>query len=115
MYKSILKLYHLPRKKRMDADMSFEQLTCSRKTWTMTQAKSDFERGLLKGVAIYFIDVLPSAHYTVSFESALNTDGSGALVDARTAKVREFRTMDAVHSAIRRVGFRPMRFWVSAK
>ena len=85
------------------------------KTWTMAQAKSDFERGLLKGVAIYFHDVMGDCHYAVSFESALSFDGAGAMVDARTGHVRKFKTMDAAHSAIRQVGFRSARFWVSAK
>ncbi len=85
------------------------------KTWTMAQAKSDFERGLLKGAAIYFHDVMGRYHYAVSFESALAMDGAGALVVANTRKVREFRTMDAAHAAIRQVGFRSARFWVSSK
>jgi len=84
------------------------------KTWTMAEAKSDFERGLLKGVAIYFHDVMGDAYYVVSFESALDMDGSGALVDARTGKVRQFKTMDAAHSAIRRAGFHSVRFGSSA-
>ena len=81
----------------------------------MAQAKSDFERGLLKGASIYFYDLMDKPFYAVSFESALNMDGSGALVDTSTGKVREFKTMDAAHSAIRNVGFRTARFLVSAK
>jgi hypothetical protein len=84
------------------------------KTWTMAQAKSDFDRGLLKGVSIYVHDMIGDSHYAVSFESALSLDGSGALVDARTGHVREFKTMDAAHSAIRQVGFHTGRFWGSS-
>lgn len=85
------------------------------KTWTMAQAKADFERGLLKGCAIYFHDIMGDARYTVTFEAALSMEGSGGLVDARTHKVREFKTMDAAHSAIRQIGFKSSRFWVSSK
>lgn len=82
------------------------------KTWTMAQAKSDFERGLLKSFSIHFHrhDLMDSAHYAISLESVLSTDGAGALVDARTGAIREFKTMDAAHSAIRQVGFHCARF-----
>jgi len=82
------------------------------KTWTMAQAKSDFERGLLKGAEMYFFDALGECHYTVSFVSSLPLDGSGALVDARTGNTREFKTMDAAHSAVRQVGFKTSRFLI---
>ncbi len=80
------------------------------KTWTMAEAKSDFARGLLEGVSIYFFDVMGDCHYVVSLDCALSADGSGALVDARTGKVREFKTMDAAHSAVRNIGFHLVRF-----
>ena len=87
-------------------------------TFTMAEAKRDFERGLLSGAAIYFheTDVLGGFAYTVSFEAALaGVGGGGELVDARSAQPRRFKTMDAAHAAIRQVGFRPARFWVSSK
>lgn len=85
------------------------------KNWTMAEAKADFERGLLKGCSIYFHDVMGLERYTVSLDAALALEGSGDLVDARTHKVREFKTMDAAHSAIRQIGFETARFRVNLK
>lgn len=81
----------------------------------MAEAKADFERGLLKGCSIYFHDVMERCWYTVNLDAALSLEGSGDLVDARTHKVREFKTMDAAHSAIRQVGFESARFRVTLK
>jgi hypothetical protein len=81
----------------------------------MAEAKSDFERGLFKGVSIYFHDVMGACHYAVSLESVLSADGAGSLVDARTGAVREFKTMDAAHAAVRQIGFHAVRFSGSVK
>ena len=80
------------------------------KTWTMAQAKSDFVRGLLRGASLHFHNAMGDVHFVVELDSTLIADGSGMLVDARTGKVREFKTMDAAHAAIRSVGFRFARF-----
>lgn len=83
------------------------------KTWTMADAKTDFERGLLKSCSIYFHDVMDRCWYTVSLDAALALEGSGDLVDARTHTAREFKTMDAAHSSIRQIGFQTARFKVT--
>ncbi|UOD31699.1 hypothetical protein INH39_08455 [Massilia violaceinigra] len=85
------------------------------RTWTMAAAKSDLERGLLNCPSIHVHDEQGRFFYTVSLHSTLAIDGVGPLVDARTGGVREFKTMDAAHSAIRQVGFRSARFWGGAQ
>ncbi|MFM9435748.1 hypothetical protein ACFDR9_002818 [Janthinobacterium sp. CG_23.3] len=71
----------------------------------MAQAKGDLARGLLTGVAIHVHSVVGHFHYGVHLQSCLSTDQTGPLVDARTSRAREFKTMDAAHSAVREVGF----------
>lgn len=87
----------------------------SAKTWTMAQAKSDFDRGLLRGTTIHFYEIMGECNYTVTLDSTLALDGSGDLIDARTKTTRQFKTMDAAHSAIRQIGFRTARFVASLK
>ncbi len=76
-------------------------------TWTMAEAKKDFERGLLTGFQIFDSSAIMNNEQTwsVSFSSKLGVDG-GALVDARTKQDRTFRTLDAAAGAVRSVGFR---------
>lgn len=76
-------------------------------TWTMAEAKKDFERGLLTGFQIFDSSAIMKndQSWSVSFSSKLGVEG-GALVDARTKQDRVFKTLDAAASAVRSVGFR---------
>lgn len=70
--------------------------------YTMAQAKRDFEMGYLADYHIQRV-ILGSGWWVW-----LKSDGmaAGPLVDARTKKAREFKTLDAAVSAIESVGFK---------
>jgi hypothetical protein len=87
----------------------------SSRKWTLSEAKSDFDRGFLVGCSIEFHDFMGRCFYTVSFDSGVELEGSGVLVDARDGKVREFKSMDSAHSSIRAVGFKTSRFLVKVE
>ena len=71
--------------------------------YTMAQAKRDFERGFLKGVEVRHWEIAGGV-WTVMLESM---GGSiGFLVDARTKRTREFKTVDAAVRAIQSMGFK---------
>ena len=73
--------------------------------YTMAQAKREFGLGYIKGADI----VRPGMHAGVWCVLVFRpgVEGSGWLVDARTHKPREFRTLDAAFSALEQIGLRP--------
>lgn len=86
----------------------------SARTWTLAAAKSDVERGLLRPPSIHVHDAEGRFFYTIWLQSTLVIDGAGPLVDARTGRTREFKTMDAAYSVIRQAGFRSVWLCVGA-
>lgn len=75
-------------------------------SWTMAEAKKDFDRGLLTGFEIHDSSGIMSnvQHWSVSLNAKIGE--GGALTDAREKLPRQFRTMDAVVAALRSIGFR---------
>ncbi|MEC5159116.1 hypothetical protein [Janthinobacterium sp. CG_S6] len=74
------------------------------KSWMFDAAQADFRAGLLVGAAIVFRDSAYSddTFYTVGFQTST---GTGALVSAKTGDLCKYRSMDAAHEVIRKVGF----------
>lgn len=72
--------------------------------FTMAQAKRDFFYGWLEGVRI--VNLGNGLGWSVVIHSRLGMDGAGYLVDARSKKPRQFRTVDAAIAAVEQIGFR---------
>ena len=75
---------------------------------TMAEAKRDFRHGLITGADVVRPGMSAGVwsvvlRYTVGGPLF----GSVLLVDARTRKPREFRTLDAAFSALEQIGLRP--------
>lgn len=70
-------------------------------TWTMAQAKRDFEIGYLSGFT-FWRSVAEGQPWTVGLRGGT---ASGHLVDARTKTTREFKTLDAAVRAVEEIGF----------
>ena len=72
-------------------------------TFTMAEAKKQFQLGVLKGFAI----ARTMGVCMVSFDVQAGSGRvDGQLVDARTKEPRQFKTLDAACSALEQVGFR---------
>ena len=72
------------------------------KSWTMAQAKRDFENGFLVGVE--FVPAFGEPGWCFILTGA-GTAGRGRFVDARNHETRVFKTLDAAVSAAREIGF----------
>lgn len=83
--------------------------------YTMAQAKRDFQRELLKGFEVLYLDnrlfTNTPTGYCIFIESKLGMDGVGRLVDAKNKQERIFKTADAALSALRQIGFSAHRLW----
>lgn len=84
------------------------------RTWTLAELKSDVGRGLISCCSIHVHNEERGLCYTLSIQSTLVKDGGGQLVDARTGRIRKFKTLDAAYSAIRQAGVRCDQFLGSA-
>lgn len=85
------------------------------RTWTLAAVRRDVERGLISSFSIHIHDEVEFFFYTLAIHSALATDGGGMLVDARTGRIRKFKTLDAAYSSIRQTGARCDQFLGSVK
>lgn len=83
----------------------------SMKTWTLAQAKADYQRGLLKSVCIQHPGA-PNVPWVVVVQSVLSVDGVGYLIDARSKQPRVFKTLDAAYMATRQIGFEYNACWL---
>lgn len=73
--------------------------------YTMANARRDFERGYISGASL--VAPLPSEGgwwVMVEADGRFAGDG-GPLVDAKTKRVRYFKTADAAISAVHQIGF----------
>lgn len=73
--------------------------------YTMAQAKRDFSLGYLQSANI-LRPGMSAGVWCVQLVSG-RVGGTGWLVDARTHKAREFRTLDAAFSALEQIGMKP--------
>lgn len=72
-------------------------------SWTMAQAKRDFELGYLDSFAIERSPFPELGNWYVLLRSGSR---SGFLVDAKAKTTRYFRTADAAVSALEGIGFK---------
>ncbi len=70
-------------------------------TWTMAQAKRDFQIGYLEGFC-FWRALTEGEPWTVGLRGGTAT---GYLVDARTKQIREFKTLDAAVRSVEEIGF----------
>lgn len=73
------------------------------KTWTVGEAKKDFERGLLVHARIERGVLNP--RWAVVLRENFQTGGEGPLVDAHLKEIRIFSTADAAVRVIESIGF----------
>lgn len=73
------------------------------KTWTVAEAKKDFERGLLVHARIERGVLDP--RWSVVLRGNFQTGGEGPLIDAHLKEIRVFSTADAAVRVIESIGF----------
>lgn len=78
-------------------------------TWTMAEAKRDFERGMFSAFEIYDSTLMDVPTWSISLRGPASARSAGVLVDARSKTERKFRTLDAAVAALRAIGFRANR------
>lgn len=78
-------------------------------TWTMAEAKRDFERGMFSAFQIYDSTLMDVPTWSIALRGPVSTKSTGVLVDARSKTERKFRTLDAAVAALRLIGFKAAR------
>lgn len=71
--------------------------------WTLSEARLEFERGMLKGIRI--VTISPGV-WAVSIASRLDWPGTGWLLQTRRRDQRQFKSLKAAAEAVENVGFR---------
>ena len=72
-------------------------------SWTLAEARFDFERGLLKEIRIV---TLEPGVWAVSITSRLSQGGTGWLLQSKRRDQRQFKSLKAAAEAVENIGFR---------